>query len=117
MNIIKDHHCEILHIGFDDTNSTLSRCTTQLAFKITEYLLKEDTNIIDYSLLIRLNPNVQWKTRGNGDVCLRISVKSHDKIIEYIKHSIVDGSNIGACAKPGIVFFKGDKVPDIIKEF
>src|SRR5437763_1745524 len=87
MNIIKDHPCEILHIGFDDTDSTLSRCTTQLAFKITDYLLKEDAKFIDYPLLIRLNPNVPWKTRGNGAVCLRISVKSHDKIIEYIKNT------------------------------
>ena len=117
MNIIKDHPCEILHIGFDDTDSTLSRCTTQLAFKITDYLLKEDAKFIDYPLLIRLNPNVPWKTRGNGAVCLRISVKSHDKIIECIKQSIEEGSNIDAGANPGIVFFKGDKVPDIIKEF
>ena len=117
MNIIKDHPCEILHIGFDDTDSTLSRCTTQLAFKITDYLLKEDAKFIDYPLLIRLNPNVPWKTRGNGAVCLRISVKSHNKIIEYIKQTIEEGSNIGAGANPGIVFFKGDKVPDTIKEF
>src|SRR5919206_5184602 len=88
MNIIKDNPCEILHIGFDDTDSTLSRCTTQLAFKITGYLLKINAKFIDYPLLIRLNPNVPWKTRGNGAVCLRIQTTKNLKIVEYVKHAI-----------------------------
>ena len=117
ISVTEDPPYEILHIGFDDTDSTLSRCTTQLAFKITDHLLKIDAKFIDYPLLIRLNPNIPWKTRGNGAVCLRVSVKSHDKIIEYIKQNVEKDSNIGTGANPGIVFFKGDEVPDSIKEF
>jgi tRNA(Ile2)-agmatinylcytidine synthase len=117
MSIIKDESCDILHIGFDDTDSTLSRCTTQLAFKITDHLLKINAKFIDYPLLIRLNPNVPWKTRGNGAVCLRVRAKSHDKIIGYVKQSIEEGSNIGSGANPAVVFFKGEEIPNIIKEF
>ena len=66
-------HDDILHIGFDDTDSTCGRCTTHLAFKITGYLLNgPDTEFLDYPLLVRLNPNIPLKTRGNGAVCLEL---------------------------------------------
>ncbi len=32
----------ILHIGFDDTDSRNGMCTTFLAYKIVEYLKKEE---------------------------------------------------------------------------
>ena len=83
---------EILHIGFDDTDSLLGRCTTQLAFKITDYLLnKIDAQFLDYPLLIRLNPNIPWKTRGNGSVCLRVRIKNHEKVVEHIKKRVEEG--------------------------
>ena len=44
----------ILHIGFDDTDSTFGRCTTHLAFKVTSYLCKKNVKFLDYPLLIRL---------------------------------------------------------------
>ena len=31
----------ILHLGFDNTDSNQGKCTTHLAFKITNYLLKK----------------------------------------------------------------------------
>src|ERR671929_649872 len=102
---------QILHIGFDDTDSLKGRCTTQLAFKITDYLLREKkADFLDYPLLVRLNPNVPWKTRGNGAVCLRVKVKNHDKIIGYVKQSIEEGSNIGSGANPAVAFFKGEEI-------
>ena len=56
-----------LHIGIDDTDNRSGGCTTHLAFKVTEQILrKTNACFIDYPLLIRLNPNVPWKTRGNA---------------------------------------------------
>jgi len=61
-----------LHVAFDDTDSREGRCTTHLAFKVVEHLKKKQgAKLVDYPLLIRLNPNIPWKTRGNGAVCLR----------------------------------------------
>jgi tRNA(Ile2)-agmatinylcytidine synthase len=109
---------EVLHIGFDDTDHRLGKCTTHLAFKITEFLLKKtDTKFIDYPLLIRLNPNIPWKTRGNGAVCLRIKTYDKDKIIEFIKYYIEKHSAIGSGANPGVAFFQGEQIPQIVKEF
>ncbi|MEZ0270333.1 MAG: DNA-binding protein, partial [Nitrososphaeraceae archaeon] len=66
-------YSKVVHIGFDDTDSAEGRCTTNLAFKTISKLTSEtDSKFIDYPLLVRLNPNIPWKTRGNGAICLRI---------------------------------------------
>ncbi|HZB99557.1 MAG TPA: hypothetical protein VE226_06040, partial [Nitrososphaeraceae archaeon] len=109
---------QVLHIGFDDTDSLKGRCTTQLAFKITDYLLREEkADFLDYPLLIRLNPNIPWKTRGNGAVCLRVKAKNHEKIIENIKQLVEEGSSIDSGANPGLAFYDGEQVPQAIQEF
>ena len=70
---------QIMHIGFDDTDSTRRGCTTYLAALIVQELEKLNVAFLDYPNLVRLNPNVPWKTRGNGALCLRIE---HDKALE-----------------------------------
>lgn len=60
-----------MYVSFDDTDSTEGLCTTHLA---TEIIDKIDLDLIGYPKLIRLNPAVPWKTRGNGSVFLRFGV-------------------------------------------
>jgi len=111
-------HDDILHIGFDDTDSTCGRCTTHLAFKITGYLLNDpDTEFLDYPLLVRLNPNIPLKTRGNGAVCLRVKVRNHKKVIEDITQLIEEESAIEEGANPGVTFLNGGLIPEALKEF
>ena len=110
----------ILHIGFDDTDSTHGKCTTHFAFKIVNYLKNSNIEFLDYPMLIRLNPNIPWKTRGNGAVCLRIKInnkKDKNRIIEYIRSQLEKTSDIENGANPGLVIFEGLLVPKIIKEF
>jgi len=111
-----DESYNILHIGFDDTDSVKCRCTTHLAFKIVDYLLNIQTTFIDYPLLIRLNPNVPWKTRGNGAICLRIKTNNHRRIVEYVKQAIEHSSETGAGANPAVAFLTGEQVPNALKE-
>jgi tRNA(Ile2)-agmatinylcytidine synthase len=107
----------VLHIGFDDTDSRKGMCTTYLAYKIVEYLKKEKVRFLDYPYLIRFNPNIPWKTRGNGAVALKISTKKphliKKKIIQYIKNhsAIKDGAN------PGLVFYENPRIPEHFSEF
>src|SRR3989442_4328458 len=61
----------VLWIGVDDTDSLQGMCTTFLATEIVRDLT-EDYDLIGYPRLVRLNPNIPWKTRGNGAICLRI---------------------------------------------
>ncbi|MDH7508736.1 MAG: tRNA(Ile)(2)-agmatinylcytidine synthase [Methanomassiliicoccales archaeon] len=56
-------------VAFDDTDSTEGMCTTFLATKIIEEL--ESYDLIGFPRLVRLNPAVPWKTRGNGAIAMR----------------------------------------------
>ncbi len=62
----------VLWIGLDDTDSLQGMCTTYLATELVSELTK-DYDLIGYPRLVRLNPNIPWKTRGNGAICLRFS--------------------------------------------
>ncbi|MCW4025082.1 MAG: tRNA(Ile)(2)-agmatinylcytidine synthase [Candidatus Bathyarchaeota archaeon] len=109
-----------MHIGFDDTDSVKGGCTTYLAAQLAEQLDPLGVQFLDYPLLIRLNPNVPWKTRGNGALCLRIKYLSEFK--QEIKQVAVDLWEQHANVKnkgtdPGIVFFEGLEVPADLKEF
>src|SRR2546426_8046037 len=62
----------VLWIGIDDTDSLQGMCTTFLATEIVRDLTR-DYDLVGFPRLVRLNPNIPWKTRGNGAVCLRIA--------------------------------------------
>ncbi len=102
---------QTLHVAFDDTDSRAGRCTTHLAYKVAEHLKEEGAKLVDYPLLIRLNPNIPWKTRGNGAVCLRLQVPDAGRATEYVRQAVEEGSAIGSGANPGVAFLQGDRVP------
>lgn len=56
------------HLSFDDTDSLDGMCTTHLATLMIEQL--SDYDLIGFPRLVRLNPNVPWKTRGNAAISL-----------------------------------------------
>jgi tRNA(Ile2)-agmatinylcytidine synthase len=107
-----------LHIGFDNTDSTRSGCTTHLAFRIISYLVQDkNVQFVDYPLLIRLNPNIPWKTRGNGAVCLRIDSKKPETTIDHIKDTILAYSDIKNGANPGLAVLRNSRIPEGVKHF
>lgn len=53
----------------DDTDSKYGMCTTYLASELIKNF--EDFDLIGFPRLVRLNPNIPWKTRGNGAICLQ----------------------------------------------
>jgi tRNA(Ile2)-agmatinylcytidine synthase len=55
-------------LAFDDTDSPDGMCTTYLATLVIEALA--DYDLIGLPRLVRLNPNIPWKTRGNAAICL-----------------------------------------------
>ncbi|MBI4416281.1 MAG: DUF1743 domain-containing protein [Euryarchaeota archaeon] len=57
------------HVGVDDTDSRQGLCTTYLATELVREF--EDWDLLGWPRLVRLNPNVPWKTRGNGAVYVR----------------------------------------------
>jgi len=110
----------ILNIGLDDTDSTKGGCTTYLTAVLMEKLRCFNVEFTDYPGLIRLNPNVPWKTRGNGALCLRFRFKSdlEDEIKEVAKNLWMDHAAIKEKGTdPGIVFYKNDRIPDELTAF
>ncbi len=66
-----------IHVSFDDHDSPRGGCTTHLASLFIRVLLEKRSLGVffkDYPLLVRLNPGIPWKTRGNGAVVLRLKV-------------------------------------------
>jgi len=101
----------VLHIGFDDTDSPKGMCTTYLAYKIVDILRKENVEFLDYPRLIRFNPNIPWKTRGNGAVGLSIKTNEPDKIKQKIRRMVKSYSDTKNGANPGLVFYQNDTIP------
>ena len=100
-----------MHIGFDDTDSPRIGCTTYIAALLVMKLHQIGAFFIDYPNLIRLNPNVPWKTRGNGALCLRI--RCNEEHIEEIMEATIgtiEKNSDSSCANtnPGVVFLLND---------
>ena len=109
-----------MHIGLDDTDSTKGGCTTYLAAVLIEKLEKFNVQFIDYPALIRLNPNVPWKTRGNGALCLRFSydLEFENQITDTAMELWETHSSIKEKGTdPGIVIYKNKEIPAELKAF
>jgi tRNA(Ile2)-agmatinylcytidine synthase len=82
----------LLHVGLDDTDSRAGGCTTYVTYRLVKTFIDKGIKVLDYPRLIRLNPNVPWKTRGNGAVGLTID---HEQP-EDIKNILDDELEISA---------------------
>jgi tRNA(Ile2)-agmatinylcytidine synthase len=109
-----------MHVGIDDTDSPRKGCTTYVATLLVEKLSQLGVSFIDYPNLVRLNPNVPWKTRGNGALCLRFRCdeKLANEIMELTIDTVEKNSDMDcAGTDPGVVFFQGSQVPEELTFF
>ncbi|WP_048148511.1 tRNA(Ile2) 2-agmatinylcytidine synthetase TiaS [Palaeococcus ferrophilus] len=107
-----------LHIAIDDTDSPDGMCTTYLGALLYRELSKV-AEPVDLPRLIRLNPNIPYKTRGNGAVVMTFEADEEtipeikDTVLSYVKElSDFEHEN----TNPGVVFLEGE-VPDKLREF
>ena len=79
----------IVYIGLDDTDSRTSGCTTYTATEAVKLILKDNlAKFLDYPKLIRLNPNIPWKTRGNGAVALTLEAVEPEAVFQAVCRSV-----------------------------
>ncbi len=90
-------------VGIDDTDSSRGYCTTYLAYRIA-CDLSPDLRVLPYPRLVRLNPNVPFKTRGNAAVCLKIDTDDPDATFRKISKKVSDLSDVEGGANSGVVF-------------
>ncbi len=65
-------------IGIDDTDSRFGHCTTHLGYLIVCELARIGCTFSAYPRLVRLNPNVPFKTRGNAAVCIQFEANTNE---------------------------------------
>jgi tRNA(Ile2)-agmatinylcytidine synthase len=106
-------------LGMDDIDSPAGGCTTHFASLLVEQLEPVVEKWADYPHLIRLNPNIPFRTRGNGCVALRFSADSRetDELLPKIENRIKEYSDLDyPNTNPGVTLIKG-QVPDSIRTF
>ena len=103
-----------IHLGLDDTDSDEGMCTTYLITLILERIMKEGIELLDYPNLIRLNPNIPWRTRGNASLCLRLKTDNPEKIFKIAKRIMIKNSK---SRNSGLVMLCGGKIPEKIVLF
>ena len=93
-------------IGIDDTDSVDGMCTTYLTAILIEKL-KDLGDIRGLPHLIRLNPNIKYKTRGNAALAVEIDTNndSEEQIVNTAISLVEDMADMDCeNTNPGIVF-------------
>ena len=91
-------------IGIDDTDSNEGMCTTYMGALLLDELQAYGT-VETLPLLVRLNPTIPYKTRGNAAVALKLKTDSPEKVIAHVLSRIEELARM-ECEKtnPGVVF-------------
>lgn len=105
-----------IHIGLDDIDSPKGGCTTHFASMLVEYLTNESAEWKDYPRLVRLNPGIPYRTRGNGAVALQFLFDANriNGILEYIEQMIHDyADETYPNTNPGVVVIAEEIPADV----
>jgi len=108
-----------LHIGIDDTDSEKGGCTTYTAAVLFQELSSRGFKPFDFPWLVRLNPNIPWKTRGNGALAVHFFVEEHQiEDVQSIALEIVERTTVASArgTDPAVAFLKG-QVPRTLREY
>ncbi|MFW9931192.1 MAG: DUF1743 domain-containing protein [Candidatus Thorarchaeota archaeon] len=107
---------ESIYLGMDDIDSPNGGCTTHFASLLIERLDPIVEAWRDYPHLIRLNPNIPYRTRGNGGVCLSATIDSQeiDGVISLLSNMIQEYADISyPNTNPGVAILTGDVPPSV----
>jgi len=96
-------------VGIDDTDSPEGMCTTYLAVLVIEELEKKGIRTVGFPRLIRLNPTIPFKTRGNGAVSFLVESESYDLVIGVVEKTVEKYAMLeNERTEPGAVFVNPD---------
>jgi len=110
----------ILNIGIDDTDSKDGMCTTYVGAVIVDKLKELGIRLVDFPHLIRLNPNWKLKTRGNCSIALKVEVEEGQipEVKKIVLGTVEELAELHHdTTNPGVVFYKGVKIPKELREF
>ena len=90
-------------VGMDDTDSSRGFCTTYLAYRVA-CDLRPDVVVLPYPRLVRLNPNIPFKTRGNAAVSLLVDTRDSEQAFGLISAKVKELADVRGGANSGVVF-------------
>ncbi len=108
----------ILAIGIDSFDTAFAGCTTHFSSIYVAALLGKGYELADYPWLVRLNPAVPWKTRGNGAIALHIYVNSRDDAVQALRllRELAKAYNISSKASYIAILTSQEEIKDYLME-
>ena len=100
-----------LHIGIDDTDSPKGGCTTYIAALLVDRFAQQKIQFTDYPNIVRLNPNIPFKTRGNAAVALRVQIPddSYEIVREMVIRTVEENCRLeDEGTDPAVVLLRGN---------
>ncbi|MFB6136727.1 MAG: DUF1743 domain-containing protein [Halobacteriaceae archaeon] len=89
-------------VGIDDTDARTGGCTTHVATRLAARLASDAT--VERRLLVRCNPAVEHKTRGNASVAVHTDAAPERALVaarETVEALAADGADTGVVVAPG----------------
>jgi len=104
-------------VAIDDTDSRAGMCTTYVAARVAD-ALEERGHCVPRTLLVRLNPAVEHKTRGNAALAVHTDADV-ETAVALARAEIEDGAAAGDDTNPGLVAAPGDPAaaPEAVADF
>lgn len=99
-------------LGLDDTDSRFGHCTTHLGYLIVRELSKIGCSFPTYPRLVRLNPNVPFKTRGNAAVCIEFQSEDGAEAFRVAKNLLEQESDVKRGANAALVMAVAESEAD-----
>lgn len=110
-------------MAFDDIDFRGGGCTTHFAGLLLHTLLPRGRyTLADYPLLVRLNPGIPWKTRGNASVVIRLWTRGEDEALDAVETAVqlmwdyTGGRPSEAGKGPGMAALVGDPFRPSLEE-
>jgi len=105
-----------MRIGVDDTDSPEGMCTTYLGSVLIKRLINAGFSIKD-RMLVRLNPNVRYKTRGNAAICIEVEGRDVSDAFDIACVCVEELADF-SCenTNPGVVVINKDINPEFYKK-
>jgi len=109
---------KIIRLALDDVDSPNYGCTTYALSLIIKKLIQERVRFLDYPHLVRLNPNIPWKTRGNGSVALILECDDPEYVLDVAKEVVYENYlKAGGDSTPAIVLSCNGSIDKELIEF
>ena len=104
-------------LGVDDTDSKFGHCTTHLAYLIVDELLRLGCGVPAYPRLVRLNPNVPFKTRGNAAVCVEFEASERlaDDAFRAAERLLLAEADVANGANSALIMAREERDPEFFR--